>query len=76
MKKILFSAFVLAGALTMSSCSDGAFGGDFEVDNTELVDMAVPGAAPLKPTMPITPHSIIFTMATQQNSLTLISVIL
>lgn len=40
MKKILFSAFVLAGALTMSSCSDGAFGGDFEVGNTELVDMA------------------------------------
>ncbi len=40
MKKILFSAFVLAGALSMSSCSDGAFGGDFEVGNTELVDMA------------------------------------
>ncbi|MBO4753551.1 MAG: hypothetical protein J5543_03065 [Bacteroidales bacterium] len=40
MKKIIFSAFVLAGALTMSSCSEGAFGGDFEVGNTELVEMA------------------------------------
>lgn len=39
MKKIIFSAFVLAGAFTMGSCSEGVFGGDFEVENTELVEM-------------------------------------